>query len=137
MRLLALSISAAVLAGCSSLGDMAGAKRPGFQANGTYVLSDQEQQLSCEQLQARSTAVTQQIQEVSTKAVNSMQWEPSSMASPLGRLFGFPGAEAPEVADYKQLQAESTALDDQRRLKGCMPAKTAEVKPKKRHSPRF
>jgi hypothetical protein len=39
---------------------------------------------------------------------------------------GFPGAEAPEIADFNDLRAESLAIDRARAQKGCVSAKPSQ-----------
>ena len=55
-----------------------------------------------------------------------MQWEPQTLSSSLNRLLGFPGAEAPEIADFNELRAESVAIDSALERKGCAPAKPSQ-----------
>jgi len=116
-----------VLAGCSSVQELSGAPHPGYQQNGGYVLSDQEQGLGCRALQERSVGLQAQMQKLSKSALDQMQQLPSTVVSAWGRLFGEPGDGVPAVAEYKQAQAESAALDAAMVSKGC-PIETASIK---------
>ena len=51
-------------------------------------------------------------------ALEVMQWEPQTLSSSLNRLLGFPGAEAPEIADFNELRAESLGRRQRARTKG-------------------
>src|SRR4029078_6316070 len=54
----ALAISAG---GCSTMNELSGAPRPGYQKDGTYVLSAQDQALACRELQARQVGLQEQL----------------------------------------------------------------------------
>ena len=115
------------LAGCSAVQELSGAPHPGYQQNGSYVLPDQEQGLGCRALQERSVGLQEQMQKLSKSALDQMQQLPSTVVSAWGRLFGEPGDGVPAVAEYKQAQAESAALDAAMVSKGC-PIETAAIK---------
>lgn len=111
---LALTLSA-----CASVQDLAGIERPGFQKDGSYVMSVQEQELGCRALEERSKGLQEQMQELSQRAVAQMQQVPQTVANAWGRLFGSPGEGVPAVAEYNQARAESTALHATLVRKGC------------------
>ncbi len=123
--LLTLSISAP-FAGCSSLPNNVGAKVPGPELSATYALSVKEAGLDCEHLQERSVALKDQMEATAGHALEVMQWEPHTVSSSLNRLLGLPGAEAPEIADFNELRAESLAVDSARAQKGCVSAKPSQ-----------
>src|SRR5689334_14487194 len=115
------------LAGCSTVQGLSGVPHPGYQQNGSYVLSDQEQGLGCRAMQERSVSLQEQMQKLSKSALDQMQQLPNTVVSAWGRLFGDPGDGVPAVAEYKQAQAESAALDAKMVSKGC-PIETASIK---------
>jgi len=117
--LLALCSLAAVLAGCSTMQSLSGAPHPGYQQNGSYVLSDQEQGLGCRALQERSLSLQEQMQKLSKNALEQMQQLPGTVASAWGRMFGAPGDGVPAIAQYKAAEAESAAVDATMVRKGC------------------
>lgn len=120
---------AAVLGGCAaSVPDLEGAPRSGYQRDGTYVLSAQEQGLGCRQLQERSLGLREQMQALSTRAVEQMQQLPSTIAAAWGRLVGSPGNGVPAVAEYNEARAESAALDATLTQKGCAQIDTASIR---------
>jgi hypothetical protein len=91
--------------------------------NATYALSVKEAGLDCQHLQERSITLKDQMD---AQALEVMQWEPQTLSSSLNRLLGIPGAEAPEIADFNELRAESLAIDSARAQKGCVPAKRSQ-----------
>jgi len=107
--------------------DLVGLPHPGYQSEGTYVLSDQQQGLGCSALRERSLSLQEQMQKLSKSAVEQMQQLPDTVVATWGRLFGEPGDGVPAVAQYKQAQAESAALDATMVSKGC-PIETASIK---------
>jgi hypothetical protein len=116
-----------LLGGCAGVQDLSGAPHPGFQQNGSYVLSDQEQGLGCRALQERSSGLQEQMQKLSKSALEQVQQLPGTVASAWGRLVGEPGDGVPAIAEYKEAQAESAALDATMVRKGC-PIETASIK---------
>ncbi len=86
------------LAGCSTIQDMSGIPRPGYQKDGSYVLTSEEQGLGCRELQERSMGLQSQLQTLSTQAVEQMQKLPDTIYAAWGRLVGSP-AGAPAVAE--------------------------------------
>jgi hypothetical protein len=125
--LVCLCAFAAALAGCSSMQSLGGAPHPGYQQDGNYVLSDQEQGLGCRALQERSLGLQEQMQKLSKSALEQVQQLPGTMVAAWGRLFGQPGDGVPAIAQYKEAQAESAALDATMVRKGC-PIETASIK---------
>ena len=125
--LVALCALAGALAGCSTMQSLSGAPHPGYQQNGNYVLSDPEQGLGCRALQERSLSLQEQMQKLSKSALEQMQQLPGTVASAWGRMFGAPGDGVPAIAEYKQAQAESAALDATMVSKGC-PIETASIR---------
>ena len=92
----------------------------------TYALSVKEAGLDCQHLQERSVALKDQMDALAGQALEVMQWEPQTLSSSLNRLLGIPGAEAPEIADFNELRAESLAIDTARAQNGCVPAKRSQ-----------
>ena len=125
--LISLCAFAAALAGCSTMQGLSGAPHPGYQDNGSYVLSDQEQGLGCRALEERSMGLQEQMQKLSKSALEQMQQLPGTVVSAWGRLFGSPGDGVPAIAEYKQAEAESVAVDATLVRKGC-PIETASIR---------
>lgn len=119
---------ALALAGCSTIQDLGGIPRPGYQKDGSYVLSTQEQGLGCRELQERSLGLKQQLQALSEQAVEQMQKVPDTIIAAWGRLVGSPGSGVPAVAEYNEARAESAALNDSLAKKGCGSIETAAIR---------
>jgi len=111
---LTLSLSA-----CATMQDLAGIERPGYQKDGSYVLSAQEQGLACRTLEERSKGLHEQMQELSQRAVQEMQQVPQTIANAWDRLIGSPGKGVPAVAEYNEARAEAAALNATIARKGC------------------
>jgi hypothetical protein len=92
------------------------------------VLSAHEQSLGCRQLQERSLGLREQMQSLSTQAVEQMQQLPSTVVAAWGRLVGDPGAGVPAVAEYNEARAESAAVEASLAQKGCNPTDTASIR---------
>jgi hypothetical protein len=107
------------LSACASIQDFAGIERPGYQKDGSYVLSAHEQDLGCRALEERSKGLQEQMQELSQRAVTEMQQVPQTIANAWGRLIGSPGDGVPAVAEYNEARAEAAALDKTIARKGC------------------
>jgi hypothetical protein len=122
-----LGAFAAALGGCSSTQSLSDAPHPGYEQNGNYVLSDQEQGLGCRGLQERSLGLQEQMQNLSKSALEQVQQLPGTMVSAWGRLFGQPGDGVPAIAQYKEAQAQSAAVDATMVRKGC-PIETAAIR---------
>ena len=118
----------AALGGCASAPEIDGGQRSGYQPDGKYVLTAQEQSLGCRQLQERSLGLREQMQSLSTRAVEEMQQLPSTVAAAWGRLVGSPGTGVPAVAEYNEARAESAAVEASLAQKGCAPVDTASIR---------
>lgn len=110
---------AVLLSGCASVHDLSGIERPGYQGDGTYVLSAREQEMDCRQLQKRSQGLQDQMLELSQRAVQEVQQVPTTIANAWGRMFGDPGDGLPSVAEYNEARAETAALNETLARKGC------------------
>jgi hypothetical protein len=99
--------------------DLAGIERPGYQKDGRYVLTAQEQGLACRALEERSKGLQEQMQELSQRAVKQMQEVPHTIANAWDRLIGSPGEGVPAVTEYNEARAEAAALDATFARKGC------------------
>jgi hypothetical protein len=119
---------ALALAACSTVQDFAGLDHPGYQKDGSYVLSSQEQDLGCRALEERSKGLQGQMQELSQRAVQEMQQLPQTVSNAWGRLVGSPGEGIPAVAEYNEARAESAALSATIARKGCNSPETASIK---------
>jgi len=116
------------LIGCSTVQDLTGAPHAGFQGDGSYVLTAQEQGRGCHELQERSQSLQQQMQALSAAAFQQMQEAPQTVAQAWGRLFGSAGSGVPALADYNEARAESVALNQTLAQKGCVPMATASIR---------
>ena len=122
----ALAISAG---GCSTMNEPSGVPRPGYQKDGTYVLSAQEQVLGCRELQARQVGLQEQLTALPAKAVKQMQELPTTVADAWGRLVGSADKGVPALAEYNEAKAESAAVNESLQRKGCGPSvETASIK---------
>jgi hypothetical protein len=118
------------VAGCSTVADLGGVPRPGYQNNGSYVLSAEEQSLGCRQLQDRQASLQEQLTALPQKAVAQMQELPTTVSNAWGRLVGSSDQGVPALAEYNEAKAESAAVNASLQQKGCGPAvETASVKP--------
>ncbi|MCZ7594424.1 MAG: hypothetical protein M5U16_05490 [Hyphomicrobium sp.] len=115
------------LTACSTLQSLSGIPRPGYQKDGTYVLSAEEQALGCRQLQERSMGLQEHLQSLSTQAVKQMQALPDTIAAAWGRMVGTPAA-APALAEYTEAHAEQIAFNEAMSEKGCGSPETASIK---------
>ncbi len=108
---LALACGAlALLGGCTSTQDMAGAPHAGHQANGAYVVSTEEEKLACRQIEERLEILSREIQVLPQEAALEREKEPSTVGSALGRMFGGPDGGLKATQEFQRAQAESDAL---------------------------
>ena len=110
---------ACALSACATMQDITGSSGAGYQKDGRYVLTSQEQGLGCRELQERSRGLQAQMQELSERAVHEMQQVPTTISNAWGRMFGDPGEGVPAVQEYNQARAESAALNTTLAQKGC------------------
>ena len=120
---LALSV-----AGCSTVSGLSGAPRPGYQGDGSYVMSSEQQALGCRELQARQVGLQERLQQLPEKAVKEMQELPKTVAGAWARLVGSPDQGAPSLAEYNEAKAEHAALNESLSRKGCTSVETASIK---------
>lgn len=104
-------VALATLAGCSTVQDMAGIPRTGHQNDGTYVVSENEEQLACRQIRDRLDMLGQRMTQLPENAAREMQSEPATVTAAFGRLFGEPGANLKATQNYQRAQAESDAFN--------------------------
>ena len=120
---------AAMAAGCSTVSGFSDAPRPGYQKDGSYVLSSQEQTAGCRKLQERKVSVQQQLEALPAQAVQQMQQLPTTIANAWGRLVGTADQGVPALAEYNEAKAEAAALNESMSRKGCVPSvETAAIK---------
>jgi hypothetical protein len=124
----ALLLGALALAGCSTAQDLVGIERAGYQNDGTYVLTNQEENLGCRQLQERSQSLQEQMQALPGQAMEQMQALPNTVSRAWKRLVGAPGDGVPAIEQYNEVKAESIALNQTAARKGCPPLTTASIK---------
>lgn len=118
-KLVMVSVVATSAAGCSTVADLGGIPRPGYQKDGTYLLSDEQQNLGCRELQERQLGLQEQMQALPAKAVQQMQELPKTVADAWGRLVGSENQGVPALAAYNEAKAESAALNESLQRKGC------------------
>jgi hypothetical protein len=123
-----LVLGAVALSGCSTTQGLSGLEQPGYQKDGSYVLTTQEQGMGCRELQERSLGLQEQMQKLSVSALKQVQEVPNTVAAAWGRMFGDPGDGVPAIAQYKEAQAESAALNATLTRKGCAPPTTASIR---------
>lgn len=112
----ALMVSAT---GCATMHDLSGAPRPGYQADGSYVLSAQDQGLGCRELTERKASLQNQLNELPAKAMQQMQELPQTVASAWARLTGSTDKGVPALAQYNEAKAEVDAVNASLEQKGC------------------
>jgi len=105
--------------GCSAMSELSGAPRAGYQNDGTYVLSAQEQTLGCRELRERQLSLQEQLQQLPSKAVQQMQELPKTVVDTWSRLVGSSDQGVPALAAYNEAKAESAAVDQSLYQKGC------------------
>lgn len=106
----ALAGALLALGGCASFMDFSGIPRAGYQANGTYVVSEEEEKLACRQIEERVEILSRRLQTLPQEAELERQREPSTVGSALGRMFGGPDDGLKATKDFQRAQAESDAL---------------------------
>ena len=120
---------ALMLAGCSTSHGLSNAPLPGYQADGSYVLTSREQGEGCRALKERSLGLQAQMQQLSSRAVQQMQEVPQTIVSAWGRLFGEPGDGVPALEEYNETRAESVAVSQAMVRNGCgASVETASIK---------
>lgn len=120
---------ALMLAGCSTMQSLSGAPHPGYQNDGSYVLTAHEQGEGCRALKERSMGLQEQMLKLSSDAVKQMQELPKTIVSAWGRLTGEPGQGVPAVAEYNEARAESLAVSQAMVRNGCgQSLETASIK---------
>lgn len=118
-RLLA-SCALAALGGCASMQDLAGVPRAGYQADGTYVVSEDEEKLACRQIKDRLDILSLQIKSLPARAAVEERARPTTVGAALGRVFGGPGDGLKATKDFQRATAESDALHALAAKKQCV-----------------
>lgn len=106
-------------AGCAAVHDLSGAPRAGYQTNGSYVLSAQDQGLGCRELTERKASLQTQLNELPAKAMQQMQELPKTVVSAWARLTGSTDQGVPALAQYNEAKAEAAAVNASLEQKGC------------------
>lgn len=107
------------LGGCASVQDFAGVPRAGYQANGTYVVSNDEEKLACRQIKDRLEILSRDLQTLPQQAASERENRPATLGSALGRMFGGPDDGLKATAQFQRAQAESDALKGLLAKKQC------------------
>jgi hypothetical protein len=113
-------IACVALGGCASVQDFAGVPRTGHQADGTYVVTVEEENMPCRQIKERLDILSRQIKTLPQMAAYEQENTPSTVGSALGRMFGGPGAGLKSTTDFKRATAESDALNGLLIKKQCV-----------------
>lgn len=108
--LVLVPVALPLLGGCASVMDITGTPRAGFQANGTYVVSPEEEKLACRQVKDRLELLSRQMQVLPQEAALERENTPVTVGSALGRVFGGPDGGLKATSQYQRAQAESDAL---------------------------
>lgn len=124
-----VALFAVNVSGCATVADLGGVPRPGYQKDGSYVLTADEQSLGCRELQERQLSLQEQLQQLPSKAVEQMQELPKTVVDAWGRLVGSESQGVPALAQYNEAKAEAVAVNDSLQRKGCGSAvETAAIK---------
>jgi hypothetical protein len=107
------------LLGCSTLTDVAGVPRAGYQPTGSYVLSAEDQRLDCRRLRERSESLLDQLKALPMRAAEEIKEAPATMALFVGRVMGDSKSGVAAVAEFDKGRAEAAALNEARAQKGC------------------
>lgn len=99
------------LGGCVALQDAAGIARGGHQPDGTYVVSVEEEQLACRQIQSRLDVLSHQLQTLPARAAVEEKSRPNTLSAAFGRMFGAPGDGLSATREYQKAAAETDALN--------------------------
>jgi hypothetical protein len=105
--------------GCTTMTDLAGVQRTGYQPNGTYVLSPDEESLACRQIQQRLDILSNRITNLPNAAAREQEGNPTTMLGVFGRMFGGEGGGLKATADFQRASAESDALKALAARKKC------------------
>ncbi len=123
------ALLAASVAGCSTVSGLSGAPRAGYQNDGSYVLTSEEQTLGCRELHERQLGLDDQLKQLPQKAVQQMQELPKTVVDAWGRLVGSENQGVPALAEYNEAKAEQAAVSQSLQRKGCgTSAETAATK---------
>lgn len=109
-----------VLAGCASVQDMAGIPRTGYQSDGTYVVSAEDEKLACRQIVDRLAFLDRQLEAFPEQAALERQSNPRTVGSALGRMFGGSDEGLKATKEYQRAKAESDALAALKVRKQCV-----------------
>jgi hypothetical protein len=112
--------SSVLVGGCAAVKDIAGIPRAGFQKDGTYVVSEDEEKLACRQIKERVDELDRWMKSLPAKAALEQESGPRTVGSALGRMFGGPGGGLSSTADYQRASAESQALNALLSKKQCV-----------------
>jgi hypothetical protein len=99
--------------------DLTGVPPAGYQPNGTYVVSADEEKMACRQIKDRLDLLSVQIKALPTRAALEEGSEPATVGSALGRMFGGPGGGLKATSDFQRATAESDALNQLLVKKQC------------------
>lgn len=107
------------LPGCASVQDFAGISRAGYQPDGSYIVSSDEEKLACRQIGERLEMLSRQMQTLPQQAALEKQTAPMTVGSAFGRVFGGPDGGLKATTDFQRAKAESDALKSLAAKKQC------------------
>ena len=110
-----------LLAGCSTVQNLAGLEHAGFQSDGSYVLSDEERSLGCRLLQERATKLVAGFSNVPDAIAAEQKAVPGTMTAVFKRTFGSPGEGLTAQENFQRNYVQAVALNEQMVEKGCQP----------------
>jgi hypothetical protein len=99
--------------------DVVGVSPAGYQANGTYVVSAEEEKMPCRQIKERLDLLSGQIKMLPARAAVEESSQPTTVGSALGRMFGGPGGGLTATTEFQRATAESDALNGLLLKKQC------------------
>lgn len=118
IRVAALALAAA-LSGCSTLSDASGAAYGGYQSDGSYIVSSEDERLACRQLREELDKLTAEIQAMPARAAEEEKTTPRTVGAAFSRLFGEPGDGLKSVESYKRATVRNDALQVLYERKEC------------------
>lgn len=110
-RSVAIAATAGLLAGCSTAQDAVNGQSAGHQADGTYIVTLQDEKLACRQIRDRLDVLNRQLATLPQRAAAEEKRTPTTMSSVFGRMFGGPGGGLNATKEFERTRAESDALN--------------------------
>lgn len=106
--------------GCSTVLDMTGTERAGYQSDGSYVVSGAEEKLACRQIRERMDVLGGEISVLPAQAAEEQRNTPRTIGSAFLRMFGGENAGLKSLERYERAVAERDALNSLYARKRCI-----------------